>query len=139
MPVDLMLLHRLGQPLPLVFLLAPSVQCIQVLGVVERECGRVAQLDLAIVVAHDDIVFREGGLGLGVEVAVVLMIVLVMRIIVKMQFLLGCGRDRGCSARHLALEEVAADVVPCCRRHPVARLGHPRGENPRGWAVSVGH
>jgi hypothetical protein len=140
MPVNLMLLDRLGQPLPLLFVLAPRFQGIHVLGVINGERWRVSQLDLAVIIAHDDIVLREGGLGPGMELALVSMEVLLRHIVVEVQLLLiGRGRGGGWSARQLALEEVATNAVPCRRRHPDSPLGDAGREDPRGWSVSVGH
>jgi hypothetical protein len=55
MLANLMLLNRLDQPLPLLFILVLRIQSLHIHGVVHGR-RRVVQLHLAIMVAHYDIV-----------------------------------------------------------------------------------
>jgi hypothetical protein len=86
---DLVLPDGLGQALPLLLVLAPRLGRLHVLGFVQGQRRRVAQLDLAIMIAHHDVVLWEGGrLGhAALELPVVAVLVLVLPVVVVVMVL----------------------------------------------------
>ena len=84
--VNLMLLHCLGQPLPLHLVLVLRIQRLHLLCIIDGRRRWVAQLDLAVLVADHNILGRCGNLEpLRLEMAVVLLLVLVLPLGVRVE------------------------------------------------------
>jgi hypothetical protein len=62
---NLVLLHGVGQALPLLFVLVPRLERHQLLGIIDRRSRRIAELDLAVLVAYYNVLLgRRPAAGL---------------------------------------------------------------------------